>query len=145
MTGESVSVTGALSLLTHHSFQLLAWGDSEIGALPVSLLKDNAACNVRFHIALVDIPDFVDPVGGVHRQNVEFYWNRVKMKFKRMRSSVTAAVTPFNACSYCVKWEWSARGHGSRIVKMPFQKHTLGYLSCSTVAIDLCGFAMQLR
>ena len=28
---------------------------------------------------------FVDPVTGVHTQNVESYWNRVKGKFKRMK------------------------------------------------------------
>jgi transposase-like protein len=28
---------------------------------------------------------FVDPVTGVHTQNVESYWNRVKSRFKRMK------------------------------------------------------------
>ncbi|ETW92248.1 MAG: hypothetical protein ETSY1_44485 [Candidatus Entotheonella factor] len=28
---------------------------------------------------------FVDPTTGVHTQNVESYWNRVKTKFKRMK------------------------------------------------------------
>ena len=28
---------------------------------------------------------FVDPATGVHTQNVESYWNRVKTKFKRMK------------------------------------------------------------
>ena len=29
--------------------------------------------------------NFVDPVTGVHTQNVESYWNSVKTKFKRMK------------------------------------------------------------
>jgi transposase-like protein len=28
---------------------------------------------------------FVDPTTGVHTQNIESYWNRVKTKFKRMK------------------------------------------------------------
>ena len=34
--------------------------------------------------------NFVDPVTGVHTQNVESYWNRVKTKFKRMRGYTRA-------------------------------------------------------
>ena len=36
--------------------------------------------------------NFVDPVTGVHTQNVESYWNRVKTKFKRMKGELHEAM-----------------------------------------------------
>ena len=41
--------------------------------------------NVINHETVNHSLHFVDPTTGVHTQNVESYWNRVKGKFKRMK------------------------------------------------------------
>ena len=49
---------------------------------------------------------FVDPVTGVHTQNVESYWNRVKGKFKRMKGVHEEMLS-----SYLDEFMWRER-HG---------------------------------
>ena len=41
--------------------------------------------NVSSHSTVNHSVKFVDSVTGVHTQNIESYWNRVKMKLKRMK------------------------------------------------------------
>ena len=41
--------------------------------------------NVHQHQTINHSLHFVDPTTGVHTQNVESYWNRVKTKLKRMK------------------------------------------------------------
>ena len=41
--------------------------------------------NVNSHGTVNHSIEFVDQVTGVHTQNIESYWNRVKIKIKRMR------------------------------------------------------------
>ena len=41
--------------------------------------------NVATHNVVNHPIDFVDPVTGVHTQNIESYWNRVKTKLKRLK------------------------------------------------------------
>ena len=41
--------------------------------------------NIAAHHTVNHSLHFVDPVSGVHTQNVESYWDRVKIKLKRMR------------------------------------------------------------
>ena len=41
--------------------------------------------NVASHGTVNHSVTFVDPTTGVHTQNIESYWNRVKIKLKRMR------------------------------------------------------------
>ena len=53
---------------------------------------------------------FVDPATGVHTQNVESYWNRVKGKFKRMKG-----VHELMLNSYLDEFMWRER-HGRRAV-----------------------------
>ena len=50
---------------------------------------------------------FVDPTTGVHTQNVESYWNRVKGKFKRMKGVHESVLD-----SYMDEFMWRER-HGS--------------------------------
>ena len=47
---------------------------------------------------------FVDPATGVHTQNVESYWNRVKRRFKSMMG-VSSAQLP----SYLDEFMWRER------------------------------------
>ena len=41
--------------------------------------------NITSHSVVNHSINFVDPVTGVHTQNAESYWNRVKTKLKRMK------------------------------------------------------------
>lgn len=61
--------------------------------------------------------NFVDPVTGVHTQNIESYWNRVKTKFKRMKGVHADMVS-----SYMDEFMWRER-HGA---------------SAATVLANLC-------
>ena len=47
---------------------------------------------------------FVDPATGVHTQNIESYWNRVKIKLKRMRGCVSDQIP-----SYLDEFMWMER------------------------------------
>ena len=51
--------------------------------------------------------NFIDPVTGMHTQNVESYWNRVKTKFKRMKGVNEGMLT-----SYLDEFMWRER-HGT--------------------------------
>ena len=45
----------------------------------------NTLPNVASHSTVNHSIEFVDPVTGTHTQNVESYWNRVKIRFKEMK------------------------------------------------------------
>ena len=51
---------------------------------------------------------FCDPVTGVHTQNIESYWNRVKTKFKRMKGVHETMLS-----SYMDEFMWRERHGGS--------------------------------
>ena len=62
--------------------------------------------NVLSHQTVNHSLHFVDPATGVHTQNVESYWNRVKTKFKRMKG-----VHLHQLPSYLDEFMWRER-HG---------------------------------
>ena len=53
--------------------------------------------NVSSHRTVNHSVEFVDSVTGVHTQNIESYWNRVKMKLKRMKGC-RAEEIPMSLC-----------------------------------------------
>ena len=57
--------------------------------------------NVAQHGTVNHSVTFVDPTTGVHTQHVESYWNRVKVKLKRMRGC--------HIPSYLDKFMWMER------------------------------------
>ena len=62
--------------------------------------------NVSSHQTVNHSLHFVDPATGVHTQNIESYWDRVKTKFKRMKG-----VIPRQLPSYLDEFMWRER-HG---------------------------------
>ena len=52
--------------------------------------------NVGSHGTVNHSIEFVNSVTGVHTQNIESYWNRIKIKLKRMRGGdrTTVAIIP---------------------------------------------------
>ena len=60
----------------------IVWSDewraySQVATLP----------NVASHSTINHSVTFIDPTTGTHTQNAESYWNRVKIKLKRMKGS----------------------------------------------------------
>ena len=51
----------------------------------LSPLKVQTLPNVSSHSTVNHSLHFVDPQTGVHTQNIESYWNRVKYKIKTMK------------------------------------------------------------
>ena len=62
--------------------------------------------NVATHNSVNHSLHFLDPVTGVHTQNVESYWNRVKSKLKRMKGCHAHQIP-----SYLDEFLWRER-HG---------------------------------
>ena len=73
----------------------------------------NAVCqtvifpSVLTHATVNHSLEFVNPVTGVHTQHVESYWNRVKMKFKRMKGVHDTMLS-----SYLDEYMWRERQRG---------------------------------
>ena len=63
--------------------------------------------NVASHSTVNHSLNFVDPTTGVHTQNIESYWNRVKRKFKAMKG-----VSELQLPSYLDEFLWRER-HGN--------------------------------
>ena len=65
--------------------------------------------NVAAHSTVNHSVTFVDPTTGTHTQNVESYWNRVKIRFKRMKGCHAHQVP-----SYLDEFMWRERYGQSR-------------------------------
>jgi hypothetical protein len=74
---------------------------------------------------------FVDPATGVHTQNVESYWNRVKGKFKRMKG-VHEDMLP----SYLDEFMWRER-HG-RTAYLPTSRKRLAERGLYLMLVWVC-------
>ena len=53
------------------------------------------APNVNVHRVVVHVDNFVDPVTGVHTQEVESAWNRLKYKMKNQKGVRSNDLQPF--------------------------------------------------
>ena len=60
--------------------------------------------NVAAHHTVNHSVEFVNPVTGVHTENVESYWNRAKIKLKRMRGCHELELS-----SYLDEFMWKER------------------------------------
>ena len=79
----------------------IIWGDEWAAYRRVQQLPA-----VTQHATVNHSIEFVNPVTGVHTQHVESYWNRVKIKFKRMRGVQDTMLS-----SYLDEYMWRER-HG---------------------------------
>ena len=64
--------------------------------------------NITSHAVVNHSLHFVDPVTGVHTNNVESYWNRVKRKIKHMKGCHRHQLP-----SYLDEFMWMERWGGS--------------------------------
>ena len=60
--------------------------------------------NVASHGTVNHSVTFVDPTTGVHTQNIESYWNRAKLKLKRMKGCHSHQIP-----SYLDEFMWRER------------------------------------
>ena len=86
---------------TIHSDQWRAY--SSVGSLPT----------VSSHATVNHSLNFVDPATGVHTQNIESYWSRVKTKLKRMKGCRATQLA-----SYLDEFMWRERYGGSGALTM---------------------------
>ena len=63
--------------------------------------------NVASHGSVNHSVEFVNSVTGVHTQNIESYWNRIKTKLKRMKG-----VRPDQLPSYLDEYMWREKNAG---------------------------------
>ena len=79
-SGVSSGCCHAASLQAHTAARSTVHSDDWAAYRQVQQLSNVSTHNVVNHSLR-----FVDPGTGVHAQNIESYWNRVKTKLKRMR------------------------------------------------------------
>ena len=66
--------------------------------------------NVASHHTVNHSLNFVDPVTGVHTQHVESYWNRSKVKLKRMKGCTAGQLPSYLDEFMWKEWHGTTRG-----------------------------------
>ena len=105
--------------------------------------------------------NFVHPVTGVHTQNVESYWNRVKTKFKRMKGvhhdMLTSLIYGRVHVARTTRWFQCTNSNGQYMQRhqfevpsvnkiSPYQLHKLDpTCTCNWASGSRCALAPRMR
>ena len=95
--------------------------------------------NIAGHQVINHSLHFVFPARGVHTQNIESYWNRVKIKVKMMKGCHAQHLQ-----GYLYEWKWSFRW-SALIIQIPHEaKLWCAQAVCSITSMNNGWLAVQL-
>ena len=82
--------------------------------------------NIASHVVVNHFLHFVDPVTGVHTNNVESYWNRVKRKLKHMKGCHRHQL-PSYLDEFMWMEHWGGTNAFNNIIYVPTSAHSTPY------------------